>query len=416
MNEIRTAYRRAALTTHPDKDGGSADAFHAVTLAFDILSCRSTRKCYDKAHATLLGKRARSIRREASKRHATRKRPASCAALKGTKRQRTAAGKQSISAAQTSNIPKAMEQLQMILQSMSAEVRRSSISRMPMAVRNVLLKFMAERSDSSNASPLTPRKYPSLRCKKKRSVCGSRLRPIKNTYGLSYSAQVDIGLLRLYTRGVRDIEKAIEHQLVLSQVRDVLYSADEESHEVWNNAGEVEQIIEDVLRKTGSSEEELGLRACVQMRATAYVERKHVMTSPAMSFRKVLPLRNRLVCARRESWDRFRAQWVNLMRSTRNARSKDLSQEDAETLCDEARKEFLEKQLALALRNTVRMLKAEEQKASKTSKGSPQEKHRLLRDFVKAQTTRDAREMWKTRMKLLLQRDVYEDELQRYPK
>ena len=35
--EIRTAYRRRALETHPDK-GGSAEAFREVVLAFEALS------------------------------------------------------------------------------------------------------------------------------------------------------------------------------------------------------------------------------------------------------------------------------------------------------------------------------------------------------------------------------------------
>ena len=35
-HEIRTAYRRCALSTHPDK-GGSAEAFRSVVHAFETL-------------------------------------------------------------------------------------------------------------------------------------------------------------------------------------------------------------------------------------------------------------------------------------------------------------------------------------------------------------------------------------------
>jgi curved DNA-binding protein CbpA len=48
MMEIRAAYRRVALKAHPDK-GGSAGDFHAISQAFDILSCYSRRRCYDRA-------------------------------------------------------------------------------------------------------------------------------------------------------------------------------------------------------------------------------------------------------------------------------------------------------------------------------------------------------------------------------
>lgn len=36
-NEIRSAYRRRALSTHPDK-GGSAEAFRSVVSAFETLT------------------------------------------------------------------------------------------------------------------------------------------------------------------------------------------------------------------------------------------------------------------------------------------------------------------------------------------------------------------------------------------
>lgn len=45
-NEIRSAYRRCALSTHPDK-GGSAEAFRSVVHAFKILVDASRRAAYD---------------------------------------------------------------------------------------------------------------------------------------------------------------------------------------------------------------------------------------------------------------------------------------------------------------------------------------------------------------------------------
>lgn len=46
-NEIRSAYRRRALSTHPDK-GGSAEAFRSVVSAFETLIDASKRAAYDK--------------------------------------------------------------------------------------------------------------------------------------------------------------------------------------------------------------------------------------------------------------------------------------------------------------------------------------------------------------------------------
>ena len=45
-SEIRSAYRRCALSTHPDK-GGSAEAFRSVVTAFETLIDRSQRAAYD---------------------------------------------------------------------------------------------------------------------------------------------------------------------------------------------------------------------------------------------------------------------------------------------------------------------------------------------------------------------------------
>jgi curved DNA-binding protein CbpA len=45
--EIRAAYRRRARKTHPDRPGGDAEAFHAVTMARDVLLDPERRRRYD---------------------------------------------------------------------------------------------------------------------------------------------------------------------------------------------------------------------------------------------------------------------------------------------------------------------------------------------------------------------------------
>ena len=39
-DDVRTAFRRAALRTHPDKQGGSSEAFNAVQSAYEALLVR----------------------------------------------------------------------------------------------------------------------------------------------------------------------------------------------------------------------------------------------------------------------------------------------------------------------------------------------------------------------------------------
>lgn len=49
-NEIRSAYKRQALATHPDK-GGSGDAFRHVVSAFEVLVDATRRAAHDAAAA-----------------------------------------------------------------------------------------------------------------------------------------------------------------------------------------------------------------------------------------------------------------------------------------------------------------------------------------------------------------------------
>lgn len=52
---IKKAYRKKAAATHPDKEGGSAEAFATVKRAYDILSDAERRSLFDK-HGIIEGK------------------------------------------------------------------------------------------------------------------------------------------------------------------------------------------------------------------------------------------------------------------------------------------------------------------------------------------------------------------------
>lgn len=52
QEDIQKAYRKAAQRTHPDKEGGSEEAFKQVAKAFDILGNTEKRKDYDETGST----------------------------------------------------------------------------------------------------------------------------------------------------------------------------------------------------------------------------------------------------------------------------------------------------------------------------------------------------------------------------
>jgi len=277
-----------------------------------------------------------------------------------------------------------------------------------------LLAFMQRKGDMPKVSQQKRGRTNTLASVRPRQL---KLQPIKSTYGRGYSAQVDIGFLRIYTRAQRNIEKAIEHQLILSQMRNALCTEAAADHEVWKDVDKIQTIVGDVLGRNGSSPKELDLRTCVQMRATEYVHRKYVITSPVMPLAKALALRAHLLSARNVSWESFRAQWIKLMCSTRNARSRNLSQKDAEEIANKARQDFLKSRLKTAVRSVEQVLQMDECRAGKQSKRARQST-RFTQAALGIQRGGGYREcgMWKDRMKLLLQREMSPEEILRYSK
>lgn len=51
-DEIKKAYKSKANKYHPDKPGGNAEKFHAVALAYSVLSDQTRRSEYDKTGST----------------------------------------------------------------------------------------------------------------------------------------------------------------------------------------------------------------------------------------------------------------------------------------------------------------------------------------------------------------------------
>jgi DnaJ-class molecular chaperone len=49
LEQITAAYRRLAMARHPDRPEGSAEAFHALQAAYEVLRDPGTRRDYDRA-------------------------------------------------------------------------------------------------------------------------------------------------------------------------------------------------------------------------------------------------------------------------------------------------------------------------------------------------------------------------------
>ncbi|CAJ1407685.1 unnamed protein product [Effrenium voratum] len=283
---LRAAYRRAVLQSHPDK-GGTAEAFHEVTQAFEMLS--------DLA--------AQCVERQCKRKRVSSKQ---CRAKES------------------------LAQLRDVLQSMDAAARRSKVSSLPAAVQKALVAFMEEE----------PFHQQQDRHLSKRSSSSIRLRAVTSKAGAKYVVQMDIECLRSYTRQVA-FEQAIEHQLVLSELRDQL-AAEEE---IWSPPYKACEIFRRVLASHGTSVEKLNLSVFVQMRASEWVANRHSLTSPVLSFFSAVELRHRLLSARSHSWEALRQEWLQLLQQGRRSRS---AAEAAEFL-DSARAENLERRLRKAV-------------------------------------------------------------------
>mmetsp|Transcript_38581 Transcript_38581/g.106259 ORF Transcript_38581/g.106259 Transcript_38581/m.106259 type:complete len:568 (-) Transcript_38581:214-1917(-) len=154
---IRTAYRRAALRTHPDKKGGSAEEFRRVLLAFETLSNEESREAYDRRQFLASGsspeptatadwqqgcahragtstarKRARREKgvAEPERRDTERQPDARCRAMEGAQR-----------------LNSALDHLRLFLQSMDSASRASALDKLEKDVRAELLRFMETQAE-----------------------------------------------------------------------------------------------------------------------------------------------------------------------------------------------------------------------------------------------------------------------------
>lgn len=382
--DIRTAFRRAALAAHPDK-GGSDEGFHAITLAFEVLSCPAARALYDRSRGLGAPPRARDRRKlraarsgEARAMKLRMKRPAAphAAAHDGVKRPRLAADlcPPDVSAVRELQLELALDGLRGVIQSMKDESpshARAAIESLSQDVRAELLVFMERRRKDSATGSLPPRGLPQEISLPGARACGipkvrsTSVRTIRNTSGPAYQAQLRIRHLRLHTRILKERERALLYQTILAQVGDAIAAA---GGAVWDAPDNFCQTVDRSLELHRTSANELGLTVHIYMRADRLIDRRRAITSPCLPLWEAVALHARLLRAQR-SWESLKAEWVPLLQQTRRARGCGRSAQDASGLAMEARLGFLERRLAGAARGVARALDRRRRGAAKRRQG-----------------------------------------------
>lgn len=412
---LRTSYRQAALHLHPDK-GGAPESFHILTFAYEVLSCPLARAAYDKNRKELMQHRNRSMahaeedasaarsnataaRAKLDTSRATRTPPTHTprdnysqlpATTMGPKKQsapsrgfRAQPSKRRRIAAdigpprccrgvanlqeRMSRVGTPLSQLRALLQDMNPGQRQKAIRALAPRVQAALLLFMETFSTPPTISsvpvalllpePRVPKSSASAHSGIAKSVAAT-----SNRDGWTYKAHVHIKALRFYTRGHAQFEVALERQIVLVQLRNALAAAAAEDPLLWEDAAETHRVCAAVLRANATSEKDLGLSAYMYMRAGHWLPQNCTIISPVMPLRELFALHCRFLRARRVSWQRFRAEWVQLMQCAQQPEAKRKTLPEAEAIANKARVSVLEVQFARAVGSVARALDDEERR------------------------------------------------------
>mmetsp|Transcript_50161 Transcript_50161/g.93906 ORF Transcript_50161/g.93906 Transcript_50161/m.93906 type:complete len:369 (-) Transcript_50161:35-1141(-) len=334
--DIRRAYRQAALATHPDKGGNSND-FHAISVAFEVLSCDITRKEYDNKIQDIGPCNVK-------KRYATEgciqdphpKRQRSCNMARMSKKDAEAASRAS----------NALESLRDILQEMSRPERLLAVSSMPLHIRIRLASFMEQP-----AAPCTKNK---TKLDYTRDTCPSPsfMKPgrgvwvVKGKQCTRYKARVNFHSLCVYGRWQANAETAIEHQIALVRIRNAVMSSFQEDPMLLRDSAWFDHLCKCILAECEVQASDIGLSAYVTVRGFGCR-----VESPSLSLAEAWALRTRLVNARATSWTAFREEWVRLLCRGRRRSSR----AEAESLVERNRREALRRQFSRALTFAARL-------------------------------------------------------------
>lgn len=379
--EIRRKYRQAALRIHPDK-GGNAEDFHQLTFAFEVLSCPFARAAYDKNSGAVLHATSSCKVKKDKPVTSTRKAPSCTATVRSKRGAPTHAAepprkcrrifRNDIPAAtdlqeRMARLGAPLSQLRDALQCMGADQRFAALKILTPRVQTALVTFMESfqkyptatfRRPQCNSSQLDP-KMPAASV-----IPATPSAAVKHTHG-KYHAHMHVKALRFYTRGHAELEVALEHQMVLVQLRQALTAAGAKSLNFWEDSAKTYQLCLDILQANNTSEQHMGLAIYTYMRAGHWLPQKCTIISPVMILADAIELHSRLLRARRTSWEHLRKEWVMLMQCPHHPSAKRKSAREAERIADGARAAALKVQLSRAVLSTTRALDHEDKHAAR---------------------------------------------------
>lgn len=352
-SEVRTAYRRAALCSHPDK-GGSAESFHRVAVAFEVLSCPVTRNLYDHRLACQKKVNLESSQCATENLVACHPRPTANAGSKRCNPESASNFEQAQVTSQPraqkiSRIDDALRSLRTVLQSMETDQRQTCIPTLPFRVRSALLTFMEGQRlkprGSIKASILeTPAPVNTT------SIRKGGLRTIRGMHRAKYQACIRIKALRVYTKETFDIEAAVEHQIILAGLRQKIATETTENPSAWLNPFKLIRSCVDALAQQEATEESLGLRVYLEFRTSPWCHPRCCIYSPASSgLLEALELNAQLLRARSTSWEALQREWINILTISRRPQSKALTLAEATEVTGKARQAALQKQMHRAV-------------------------------------------------------------------
>jgi len=363
LADLQSAYRRAALTAHPDK-GGSAAAFQRLTAAFEVLSCPATRELYIREReqkprfGCVSSKKVCGTPRQSG--------PKPVGPNSGSRQKRKHANigymarKRALHRATKVAKDKSLRRAAVIhLAGILKSVRQVNSTRlkqmlddMKPRVKEAIFTYM-KTHQATVASKVESGRTSSIMTEERSFYWGTSIRTIRHAKAPRYQAQLRMRHLRIQTRVQMEMESALYHQTGLIHACTALTAA---GVDIWNDADCFCSIFEARLHEIGLSLGDLGLSAHIFMRADDMFCRPAVITSSVMSLNAAVAEHSKLCRVRRESWESLRAAWVPLMRSTRHAQRRSLSESEAVAIADRARLGLLERHFARALRVAERLL------------------------------------------------------------
>lgn len=358
--EVRSAYRRAALSAHPDR-GGTKERFHTVAMAFEVLSCPASRDRYDRQRAAEISRDTEQIL----------VRQINTAPARGTKR-RAAAGRKAKRIGRPVGSD-ALELLRVALQHMEHSDRQRAVVELAPAVRSSLVAFMERcKTEPTHLQQKSKAKMQACRAVVRSSLSGTTaVIPIRGTKATRYQGQLQIGSLRFYTREHASIETAIDHQMILVQIRCALAQASKGNLLFWDDHTIPLEICKSVIERSGVPEASLRIRCFVQMRAANWLTRATKVTSPVGTLASSLQIYSRMTRARSTSWLALRKEWVACLQ-----KRKRFSQSDAEVFADRARLDRLRQQMAKAAASVEKALARKRPQRMPTSQMPAIKSHR----------------------------------------